>query len=285
MKKLLFILPLLLGVIWQSCTEINDVVAAGDKPIIEAYLAPNSIVKMKVFSEIPYYENDSSFSQPIVGLSILITGDDGTSFPLQEVSNGYYESIEKLGSANTVYSMSFMHNGRTVSASTTIPPSPVDFAVDNLEIERLARDLSGGFIGGPPGGGGGFNQESQTPITITWSNPDNVYHFVAAQYLESTLDPIIVFPTNTEGFIRPPRQFNNEPIQGTANNLRPQQFEYFGTYAIILYRLNPDYALLYENGGTTSQNISTPVSTITNGLGIFTGVNADTLYLEIKRQL
>lgn len=280
MRKLVSIL-LSIPFMALSCTEINNVVNPGDKPILEAYLAPDATVSMKVFTEIPYLEDDSAFSQAIEGLIITITSDEGTAFNLQDKGNGNYESIEKLGSAESNYSMSFQHNGRTISANTSLPPAPVNFQSDTLTIYRTELDLSGGFTGRPPGLGNGAT--NQSPLTLTWDNPDNVYHFIAAEYLESSLDPVVTFPTNTDGFTRPPQRFNNEPILGEVNNLQAQQFEYFGTYAIILYRLNPDYALLYENSGSTTQNIATPVSTISNGLGIFTGVNADTLYLEVKR--
>jgi hypothetical protein len=53
---------------------------------------------------------------------------------------------------------------------------------------------------------------------------------------------------------------------------------------VILMHVNPDYAALYRSSGSTSQNISTPPTSITNGLGVFTGVNADTLKFEVKQR-
>lgn len=279
MKKLIiFIFLTVFGL--SSCMEVNNVILAGDKPIIEGYLAPNQPVELKVFSEIPYLEDDSSFSKPIENLDIQITSSNGEMLRLNYTENGIYKSSEKLGGAGEIYTLFFEYNGREVSATTTIPVAPSNLEVDQSELFRTALDLSTG--GRPPSGLGGSG--SNTPLSITWQNPDNVYHFVAAQYLEANLDPVVIFPTNENGITRPPRMFNNEPILGTANNLQVQQFEYFGKYAVILFRLNPDYAALYENGGTSSQNIATPLSTITNGLGIFTGINADTVIVEVKRQ-
>lgn len=279
MKRIVFY-SYILATGFISCTEVNNVISAGDKPIIEAYLAPNQPIELKVFSEIPYLEEDSSFSVPLENLNIQISSSTGKVWLLTYTENGIYKSTENLGSAGEVYSLNFEYNGRVVSASTTIPVVPSGLATDQSEIYRTALDLSSGVR--PSGGFGGANS---TPISITWQNPDNVYHFVAAQYLEATLDPVVILPTNETGFSRPPQRFNNEPILGTANNMQVQQFEYFGSYALILYRLNPDYAALYENSGTSSQNIATPLSTISNGLGIFTGINADTLVIEVKRQL
>jgi len=38
---------------------------------------------------------------------------------------------------------------------------------------------------------------------------------------------------------------------------------------------------LYETAGTSSISIASPPSNIENGLGIFTGVSSDTVYLEV----
>ncbi|MFN8428936.1 MAG: hypothetical protein U0V04_03065 [Spirosomataceae bacterium] len=283
MKKILVFFPLLvIGL--SACLEVNDIVNPGDKPVIEAYLAPGHTVSMKVFTEIPYTTEDSAYSEPISGLKIKITGSDGNSFYLTETETGVYESTQKLGVAGTTYAMSFEHNGRTIAAETILPGKPEGYSMDVTEIYRVARDFSSFTPGqGPPQGG--FQQEQFSSINLTWNNPENLYHFIAAQLLDENATQIVTRPSSDSNFPqRPPRRFNNQPIQTESATVNGQSFEYFGRYAIILYKLNADYAALYENQNTTSQNISTPVSTITNGLGIFTGINADTLLLTVKRQ-
>jgi hypothetical protein len=59
-------------------------------------------------------------------------------------------------------------------------------------------------------------------------------------------------------------------------------FEYLGTHRIILYRILPDYSALYDVNSNSSQNLTSPDSDIENGLGIFTGINADTLWVEVS---
>lgn len=68
-----------------------------------------------------------------------------------------------------------------------------------------------------------------------------------------------------------------------TSDILPQTFKYFGKHYAVLYRLNPDFAALYRSAGTTTQNISTPPTSLVNGLGIFTGVNADTLAFTVYK--
>ncbi len=283
MKKSNIFLLLFISLLAVSCADTNNVIKPGDKPVIEAYIAPGKSVTMKVFTEIPYLNADSSYSKPINGLNIKISNSSGNSFVLNSEGEGVYNSNNKelIGPSGTLVGMSFTYNGRNISASTVIPPKPIGFTTDLNEITRVARD----FSKGPPTGGGpgGFGQEPRQTINLAWKNSDNVYHFVAAQSLEQNPTPVTIQPTNGNNNLRPQRRFNNQPIQASQSSLQSQSFEYFGKYALILYRLNPDYAALYVNNNTSSQNIATPISTITNGLGIFTGINADTLVLNVKK--
>lgn len=266
-----------------SCTETNTVISPGDKPIIEAYLAPNHQVSMKVYTEIPYSETSEGKSEVIDGLTIKLTGSNGKVFTLKSIGNGQYESAknELIGVAKTTYTMEFDYKGRKVSASTEIPAKPVSFTIDKTEISRTQIDLSSGMPGFGGGGGpfGGGN-ETNTSVTLTWSNPESVYHFIAVENTETSPVQILIPPT---GATFPSFRFTNEPLTGTNNVLRSQSFQYFGNHDIILYRVNAEYAALYQSSGTTSQNLSTPPSSISNGLGIFTGINADTLKFIVKK--
>ncbi len=275
MRKILFLLTL------TSCLEVRDVITPGDKPVIEAYLAAGQPASMKVFTEIPYSEEDSTYSEPLTGLSITLKGSNGQQWVLTEGEDGVYTSPENLGEDGTTYSMSFQHNGRTVSAETTLPEKPTGFQTDTEVVYRTSRNLVGGFLPGQ----GDFEPEEMTDINLSWQNPENIYHFVAVSVLDENASQIVT-GTGSNGFMLGPpnRRFNNEPVQGESAVVSSRSFEYFGRHAIILYKLNPDYASLYQNQSSTSQNISTPVSTITNGLGIFTGINADTLVITVRRQ-
>ncbi len=279
------ILLSLSGIFTISCTTTNDVVAPGDKPVIQAYLAPGQRISMTVFTEIPYSGSDADSTEtPILGLAIRVSDNTGKVFVLADQGNGTYLSAatEKVGAAGTVYTLEFGYNGRVVKGSTTIPAKPENFTLSRTFLLRTKIDLSGGgFPGGGGGGPFGGNVEDNTPIEATWNNPNNENFFLAAELTTPNADPIITLPAGRE---LPGRRFVNEPVTNASSNLNIQSFEYFGTYNVILYRVGVEYVALYQSSGTTTQNLSTPPSNISNGLGIFTGVNADTVALQIVPQ-
>jgi len=271
----------LAGALLVGCLDdTNTVTKSGDKPIIEAYLAPGHPVSMFVYTEISYENAADSTSMPINGLQIQISGNNGQSFKLTNVGEGIYKSSsdQVIGPAGTAYEMNFSYNGRTISASTTIPPKPVGFTINETEIYRTQRNLSGGLGSGAfPGG----NNDDNTAVEATWTNPNQEYFFLSVQNIESSPEQITILPN---GNTLPVRGFTNEPVNSTVANISPQSLSYFGRYDVILYRVGADYAALYKSAGTTTQNLSTPPSSISNGLGIFTGINADTLLLSVLKK-
>ncbi|WP_332368583.1 hypothetical protein [Spirosoma telluris] len=125
--------------------------------------------------------------------------------------------------------------------------------------------------------------QTNTSIKLTWKNSTSDYYYVVVNTVEANPVPIISNTGSTSVTI-PTRQFQSEPQQYDNTTIQSQSFQYFGVYRVVLFHLNPDYAALYKQNSTSTQNISTPPSSITNGLGLFTGINTDTLYVTVKEQ-
>lgn len=275
------LIGLLLGIfILVSCTDTNQVVFSNQKPVVEAFLAPGKPVSLKLTTVTSYAassDDADSVSRPITGQTIKIHVSNGKVFTLKEVSEGMYESAAtELVIFGLTYTLDFEYKGLPISAITSIPTRPTGFALSRNVIYRTQIDLSSGTTGGfrPPSG------EDRSPIEATWNNPTSDYHFVAFINTETNPTPITILPAETT---QSPfaRRFNNEPTTASSSSIMPQTFQYFGKHYAVLYRLNADYAALYKSTGTTTQNISTPPTAITNGLGVFTGVNADTLIVNV----
>jgi hypothetical protein len=270
----------MLGLLTACDKAIVDTIPGGAKPIVEAYLVPNQPIAIKVKKEIVYIENLSNRETLIPGLSIKITGDGQTYLlkPYSGLDSLYRSDANVRLKVGVTYSLSFDYNGKTISASTIIPTKPVGLKSDITSVVRTRQVITstGGF---------GRDVDGNIDVNLSWTNPKSEYHFVVAENIEPKLDLVITLPTSsTATFNNFNNRFRSQPVQGTETRLRSQQFQYFGRYNVVLLKVNPDYAALYNAEGTTSQNISTPPTTITNGLGIFTGINADTLRFQVKER-
>lgn len=262
---LLPLLPLLLA---TGCTKEGTQDEERLQPVVESYLLPGRPVRVKITEEVPYSE--SGGLTPLNGLLVLIE-HQGTLDTLQGAGDGWYEGSASLPiEAGASYALRFSHQGSEVSATTTVPPAPsgLSMSANTLEIPEMD------FGDSPPT----TLPEFPDPITLEWNNPDLAYHLVVVQNIEE--DPVRIGSSDAPE--RP--SFRTEPTTVNTADLNFGSFSYFGTHRIILYRLNADYASLYLDNGTNSQDLATPQSNIVNGLGIFTGINSDTLLLEVVEQ-
>lgn len=242
-----------------------------DTPIIESYLQPGSYFTVKVSRQTPFSSNVEYSSDDINNLSLSVLYNN-IIHVLTPIGEGKYVDSSIVATAGDNYQLSFLFNSKTVTASAYTPSTPTGFSQSVTEIIITRIDTSGGF---PTGG---FTQPD--PVQLTWDNADASYYLVVVENMESTLDPIRDF-----GDVTPPGNlFRKSPTTSASEELRAFDFQYYGMHRIILYHVLPDYASLYDDNSTSSQNLTNPSTSIVNGYGIFTGLNTDTLFINVKEQ-
>jgi hypothetical protein len=262
------ILPMLAMAIVSACSDpgSGDI---SERAVVEAYLRPGSPMEVTISKEGLFENGTIDTLEFIDGLTVRINEGDN-SYTLQSIGDGKYVSGERvIVVSEKIYSLDFEYGNKEVSASTYVPSSPKGFELSAYEID-IVRPV--------PGSNPGTAPIRPEPIEVSWENPDNDYHLVVVTVIEKDPEEIA-----ESGFVFSGGSFRNEPNTGTTYQINQRSFEYYGMHAVILYKLNPEYATLYEESGNSSLNLKSPYSNVINGLGIFTGVNPDTLYLHVKK--
>jgi hypothetical protein len=269
MKINIIILNLLMVPVLLACGK-RDNSEFTDTPIIESYLRPGDDFNLKVSRQIPFTPDVRYSEDDIDSLLIKVTNNDNT-YILTPAGEGKYIDSSLVVREGETYDLSFTFNLRNVMAYTHIPIKPENFDQSDLSmsIDRMNS------TSGPPSGGPG---EMPEPVSLTWKNDDDSYYIVVIENMEATLDPIRDFGDNGP----PGTIFKKPPTTSSGLQLRPQEFQYFGKHRLILYHVLPDYASLYSENSTSSQNLTNPSTSIMNGYGIFTGLNSDTLYFTVN---
>jgi hypothetical protein len=267
MKQILFIVFLCLILLAQVACEKSEISEFTDTPIIEAYLEPGDYFSVKISRQIPFAENVQYSADDIDNLMLTVTYSGGTHL-LTPLGNGEYIDSSIIVSEGENYSISFQFNSKFVSAYTYIPSKPQSMTQSATQIAIEKVDSTSG----PP------SQTSMPdPININWTNSDGSYYLLLVENIESTLEPIRDFGDDAP----PGNRFRKSPTNLNIEEIRAMDFQYYGTHRIILYHVLPDYATLYDSNSTSSQNLSNPSTSILNGYGIFTGLNSDTLFVEV----
>lgn len=248
----------------------NDDDSSINTPVVQSLLQPEHDIEVSLaYPDV--YEDDTLLPGAVItGLDVFIIHDN-ESFLLAESQDeaGLYsisnEALAVTEGAN--YRLEFQLGGLLVSGETSIPSKPegVSISTNELFVERID---SGSFGGGP--------EEDRASATVSWSNPSNGYYLVSAQYLEESVDPI------NANFEAEDLIFGSGPLQSESEELEVlRTLPYFGTYRIVVAHVNEEYTKLYESIGDNSLNITESISSIENGLGVFSGFTSDTLLLEV----
>lgn len=266
MKKLIIYLPFLL--LFMACEQEDVSTLETETAVVKAYLfAGQPLDSIKIRQSISNASEDS-VAIAIENVDVTISTDTET-YPLEHVGMGVYQNLNVLVDVNQSYSLEFEHNEEVISAETYVP----DFREATISTTEITMDkIEAGTM---PNFG-----ELPDPIELEWDNSEGEYYYVVVQNIEDDPESINeLFEGGGRAF-----RFTSEPQAMDFYAIDPRrELQQFGMHQIIVFRVNPEYAALYETSGTTSTTIAQPPTNIENGLGIFTGVSSDTLLLNVKK--
>lgn len=272
------VLLLAVACTFNACTPEEGEILDTQTAVVQAYLyAGQPVDSVRITQSYAYIRDDSTL-RTLDDLQVQIS--DGThTYPLVSKGNGYYVQPDLIIASEKTYTLQFNWNNHTVSAQTYVP-SQREAAISTPAVSMTKITSGSGFNPGSP--------EAVDPIDVSWSNPENEYYYVVIKNLEESPEYINDFLAEREqhfpgGFRR--FIFIGRPQISARYTIDPRrELTQFGRYAVMVYRVNPEYAALYAVSGSSSQSITQPPTNVTNGLGIFTGVSSDTLYFEVKKK-
>jgi len=267
-KPLLLNFPLFLVVLFLTqfivgCDDTPSEFNLEEYPVVEAYLVPGQSVDNIHIFKMSSFVDSIVAGNGINGLEVHLTVDS-TDVILIEKSDSagyyFYDGDDLEISTGAVCQLAFEYNGKTISSETTIPEKPT-----NLTLSATSISVSMG------GGWGGSGVE---PIEVTWDNPGNHYFYMVATNIEEDPTPV------HDEFEDQPTSVGTSPSTGNLLNIVSPQIRYYGTYELVIFRVNPEFAELSLYTTTQTINLTEPYTNIVNGKGIFTAYASDTAYFE-----
>ena len=246
-------------------------------PVVSGYLyAGKPIDSLRVVASAKY--GGDTLLNTLDDLEIVVS-DGISTFNLINLGDGYYTHHSERIEAGRSYSLSFTLEGVTISSETFVPEFKAAVLTDTL-LYREQIVSGGGF--------GGFNPgEVEENIQVTWDNSESNYYFVEIENIESEPEYINTFLQDLfqDGELPGRPLIRSEPQIVDFHVIdNRRDIQQFGRHRVIVYRLNAEYAALYETIGNSSLSIQAAPTNIVNGLGIFTGISTDTLYFTVAKQ-
>jgi len=263
-----------------SCGEenLNDI--ATNQFVVRAFLyagEPIDDISIRTIFPLAAAENTSS---PINDATVTLI-KNGQRYDLLSSGNEglyHYPAEDVTVETNDVFQLEVTHNGITATAETTVPKptTGLSLSADSIIVPQIpfseGREVVAEKIGS-------FMRGSR--VEATWDNPEEDLHFMVVESVSDTLDPILPGQV-IEALAR--FRFVSEPTENSTLTFLGGTLVSFGTYAVKVYRINQEYAALYENRSQDSRDLNEPPSNVQNALGVFSAFNSQEAFFEVARE-
>jgi hypothetical protein len=243
-----------------ACKKDNSATIA-ERPVVIAYLLAGHPLSVKVYEQ-KGFSDTANYGALIGGLELAVS-DGSQTIKLSESATGTYTySDSSFLQTGKTYSLSFTYKNTPISASTVVPVTTAGYRTTTETLGITYADKT--------------DKADTVAVTYRWNNPDSLYHVLVFKHTEVT-------PYNVPGAGRGAANFTIDVKKTEIYEAHYRLLNYVGVYNVILYTVNKEYTdMLTTNTNTNSQQLSNPPGNITNGYGIFTGIQADTIKLTIN---
>lgn len=256
-KRILFSGIMLLLLMAAACKK-NSPVNYSALPVVEGYLMPDRNVEVRVSLQKDLVDTNA-YGVPITGLTLQISDGTNTKTLNEDKAGHYILNDLTFIKAKGTYSLSFTYNNLPVTAQTVVPdkPSRITTSSDTVTIPNQVF---------------GVAPTAFVPVTFSWANAGSYNHILVFRYMETFKSIISNRPTTDTT-----TSVEVNAVKAASYEISQRTMKYYGNYKVILMRVNPEYINMLNNSSTSSQNLTNAPTNVTNGLGIFTAMQADTL--------
>ena len=251
----------------------------GDLAVIEAFLfAGEPVEDIRVTSTV-LFNSDDTVSAPVNDAVVRLI-KNGATYPLTaRGDDGYYfysgDDLVVEPGDHFVLEMDYL--GQRATAETDVPPEPARVALDSTVMVVPSFDFSDGPPRRPPAGGpGGLDNR----LLVTWDNSADQLHYVVVRGLLE--DHEAIFPEFIGQRIGQFR-FISAPTRDNFFEINLQILDGLGAHEVRVYRVNQEYADLYENREQDSRDLNEPPSNVDGALGIFSAFNSVAIPFNVVR--
>lgn len=272
--RLCWLLPVLVGLLLSACDTTDPSPPAENEIVVQGFLyADPATDSIRLTRAVPL-DSTGTTPPPVPNATVTLHKENATyTFASDDAGSGLYTypGDDLTVDAGNRFLLDIAHEDTRITAETTVPEPPTGVDLSGTVLE--APDFSG--IPGDIGSG-------RTTLSVRWTNPNDALHFVVVESLVED-DPEFIFPDEIrerfDGF-----QFVTRPTTATSYTISLAQLDVLGPHRLTVYRINEEYAALYENQTQDSRDLNEPPSNVNGGLGVFSAFNGTSVTFEVVRQ-
>jgi len=276
MKKFV-LLPSVLFLILLGCTEESPMAPESDLIVIRGYLyAGEPVQDIQLTSTLPL-GSEQSKAPPINDAAVaLIKQDKRYDLTQSGGDSGYYHYAgdDLTVEAEDQFRIEVTYHDQQVYATTSVPEAPKNVAISKSTLSFPDFDTMWELRQQ------GISMDSiraSMTLTVNWENEADALYFVVVENIDG--DPVAV----ESQFGRGPGRFISLPMPVGEYPINAMMMTHLGRHRVKVYRVNQEYADLYQSRNQDSRDLNEPLTNVVNGLGVFSAFNSDSVFFEFKQ--
>lgn len=274
----LLITALVTTVVTAACGDPTLVSPERAEPVVRAYLyagAPVNDIRLSWTVPVSTTDTTSAAAAPPINDAqvVLIRGAQRYRLVRAPGDSGYYQyaGSDLVVREGDQFMLEATVAGKTVSARTLVPVKPSGARVASATLSVPS---------GPFGPGGPRPDFSAAQTMVRWTRIPGALYFVTLENVEASPTAIdFGLPERFRGrrrLVFAPTAADSMPINALA-------LPFLGRYKVNVWRVNEEYAALYNTLQQDSRDLNEPFTNVTGGVGIFTAFAADTTSVVVVR--
>lgn len=243
-----------------GCSQNSPLQPANDQIVVRGYIyAGEPVNDIQITTTLPLGSEEEK-APPVNDATVTLL-KNGHSYNLVPSAgdSGYYhyEGEDLQVNPGDVFEIRVEHNSSVTSGKTTVPSPPEDVTASS---DKLVIPTSRIGFGG--------QNDSTRFIILHWNEDASSLFYVVIENIDKNPEPINSFG-GFGGNDKLRRRFVFPPTNN--NEFRIQRFSvsYYGEHIAKVYRVNQEYADLYQSRNQDSRDLNEPLTNIENGLGVF----------------
>lgn len=250
--------------------------------VVEAFIYSGEPVDDIRIKELTPLDSGSDASAPLISDAIVTLIKQGNSFSLSfdnETGKYYYPGADLSIETGDFVRLEVEANGRSSFGETIVPliPDSVRKDIDNLIVPELTvslqlRDMI-------------IDLFEKARLAVEWDNTQRDFHYIVIEDREEVIDPILpeIVPEEAKELLSSFR-FISEPTENTSFDVVGVALETYGTHVAKVYRVNQEYADLFQNDTQDSRDLNAPPTNMIGAFGIFSAFAGDSVVFEVVRE-
>ena len=267
MKKIILSF-VLFTILIAGCTQDSPLAPENELIVVRGYLySGEPVTDIQLTTTLPLGSEDT-LAPPINNAHVSLSKNDRTYELIPSPGDsGYYHYAGDDLSVETgdIFDLFVEYGGETITGETTVPAPPEDVSLSS-DVLTISTGFDYPFSG---------KSDSTRWIEVTWKEDALSLFYITIDNVEDNPEAI-----ETNGQFTPPgiKRFISAPTN--RNDYRIQRFSitHYGLHRVRVYRVNQEYADLYDTRQQDSRDLNEPLTNIVNGLGIFSAFNSIEIY-------